>query len=95
MAAEYSQQTKPICANTNDPSCKSNQEEYDKMNMLNAQLKADGEYDVPPSKPPAPAQILTITQGFTNLQNTSMGLFIVGVLFIVYGLVSRVSKRRK
>jgi hypothetical protein len=95
MAAEYSQQTKPVCANTNDPTCKASQEQYDKMNMLEAQVKSDGAYDVPPSPPPAPAKTLTITQGFTNLQNTSMGLFVVAGLFIVYGLVSRVSKRRK
>lgn len=89
MAAEYSQQTKPICANTNDPSCKASQEEYDKMNMLEAQLKADSQYDVPPSQPPAPARTLTITQGFTNLQNTSLSLFVVAALFIVYGCVSK------
>ena len=95
MAAQYSQQTKTVCADTNDPSCKASQEQYDKMNMLQAQLKADGEYDVPPSQPPTPAKTLTITQGFTSLQSTSMGLFVVAALFIAYGLVSRVSKRRK
>ena len=95
MAAEYSQQTKPVCADTNDPTCKASQVEYDKMNMLEAQLKSDGEYDVPPSAPRKPARTLTVTQGFTNLQSTSMGLFIVGGLFIVYGLVSCVSKKRK
>ncbi len=92
MATKYSQQTKSVCTNTNDPTCKASQKQYDDMNMLQAQLKADSEYDLPPSPPPKPAQTITITQGFTSIQSTSMGLFVVATLFIIYGCVS---KRRK
>ena len=65
------------------------------MNMLHAQLNANGEYDVPPYPPPKPAQTLVVVSGFTTLQSTSMGFFVAGALFLVYGLVARASVKGK
>jgi hypothetical protein len=95
MAAKYSEQNVTVCTNINDPSCKNSQEQNNEAIALQAKLNADSKYDPDPSPPAVPGKTIVITQGFTTLQSTSMGLFVVATLFIVYGLVSRVSKRRK
>jgi hypothetical protein len=92
MAYQYSQKTKTVCTNTNDASCKQSQAQNDDMNMLYAQVNSDSKYDVPPSKPNDEAKAITVTQGFTTLQNTSLALFVSLTLFVVYGLVARVSR---
>jgi hypothetical protein len=93
MAFQYSQKTKPVCTNKNDASCKSSQSQFDDMNMLDAQIKSDSEYDVPPSKPADQAKSMSITQGFTTIQNVSLSLFVTLTLFIVYGIMGRVTRR--
>ena len=93
--SQYSQQTKTVCTNTNDPSCKTSQAQYDALNALDAQTKADGQYDTPPSPSPTQAKQITVVQGFTTLQGTYTGLFVVAGLLIVYGLVARVPRRGK
>ena len=93
--SQYSQQTKTVCTNTNDPSCKASQAQFDSLNALDAQTKADGEYDNAPSPSPTQAKEIVIVQGFTTLQGTYTGLFVVAGLLLVYGLVSRVPKRGK
>jgi len=93
--SQYSQQTKTVCTNTNDPSCKTSQAQFDSLNALDAQTKADGEYDTPPSPSPTQAKQIAVVQGFTTLQGTYTGLFVVAGLLIVYGLVSRVPRRGK
>jgi len=95
MAAQYSQQTQTVCADTNSASCKASQGQFDSMNMLHAQLNANGEYDVPPSPPPVPAKTMVVVSGFTTLQSTSLGFFVAGALFLVYGLVGRASAKGK
>jgi len=62
---------------------------------LQAKLQSDSRYDPDPSPPEKAGKTIVITQGFTTLQSTSMGLFVVAGLFIVYGLVSHASKKRK
>jgi hypothetical protein len=92
--SDYQQQTKSVCTNTNDPSCKASQAQFDNLNMLSAQVKANGEYDAPPSPSPTQAKEVVLVQGFTTLQGAYTGLFAAAALFILYGLVS-VSKQRK
>jgi len=92
--AEYQQQTKSVCTNTNDPSCKASQAQFDNLNMLSAQVKANGEYDAPPSPSPTQAKEVVLVQGFTTLQGSYTGLFVAGILLILYGLMP-VSKQRK
>jgi len=96
--SEYQQQTKSVCTNTNDPSCKASQAQFDNLNMLSAQVKANGEYDAPPSPSPTQAKEVVLIQGFTTLQGslqvTYTGLFAAAALFILYGLIS-VSKQHK
>jgi len=95
MAAEYSQQNVTVCTNMNDPSCKQSQAQHNEAMALQAKLNSDSQYDPDPSPPEVPGKTIVITQGFTALQSTSMGLFVVAGLFIIYGLVSHASKRRK
>ena len=90
--AEYQQQTKSVCTNTNDPSCKASQAQFDNLNMLSAQIKANGEYDAPPSPSPTEAKEVVLVQGFTTLQGSYTGLFAAGILLILYGLVSKQRK---
>ena len=92
--SDYQQQTKSVCTNTNDPSCKASQAQFDNLNMLSAQVKANGEYDAPPSPSPTQAKEVVLIQGFTTLEGTYTGLFAAAALFILYGLIS-VSKQRK
>jgi hypothetical protein len=92
--ADYQQQTKSVCTNTNDPSCKASQAQFDNLNMLSAQVKANGEYDAPPSPSPTQAKEVVLVQGFTTLQGSYTGLFVAGILLILYGLMP-VSKQRK
>jgi hypothetical protein len=90
--AEYQQQTKSVCTNTNDPSCKASQAQFDNLNMLSAQIKANGEYDAPPSPSPTQAKETVLVQGFTTIQGAYTGLFAAGIILILYGLVGN---RRK
>ena len=90
--ADYQQQTKSVCTNTNDPSCKASQAQFDNLNMLSAQVKANGEYDAPPSPSPTQAKEVVLVQGFTTLQGSYTGLFVAGILLILYGLVSKQRK---
>jgi hypothetical protein len=93
--SQYSQQTKTVCTDTNDPTCKANQAQYDSLNALDAQTKADGQYDAPPSPSPTQAQQLTVISGFTTMQSTYTGLFAAGILLILYGLLARGPRRGK
>ena len=90
--ADYQQQTRSVCTNTNDPSCKASQAQFDNLNMLSAQVKANGEYDAPPSPSPTQAKEVVLVQGFTTLQGTYTGFFAAGILLILYGLVSKQRK---
>ena len=87
--SEYQQQTKSVCTNTEDPSCKASQAQFDNLNMLQAQVKANAEYDAPPSPSPTQAKEVVLVQGFTTLQGSYTGLFAAAILLIVYGLVSK------
>jgi hypothetical protein len=91
----YSQQTKTVCTDTNDPTCKANQAQFDSLNALDAQTKADGKYDADPSPSPTQAQQITVVSGFTTMQSTSTGLFAAGILLILFGLIARGPKRGK
>jgi hypothetical protein len=90
--SDYQQQTKSVCTNTNDPSCKASQAQFDNLNMLQAQVKANGEYDAPPSPSPTTAKQKILVEGFTTLEGTYTGLFALAALFIIYGLVSNQRK---
>ena len=90
--ADYQQQTKSVCTNTNDPSCKASQAQFDNLNMLDAQVKANGEFDAPPSASPTQPKTVVLIQGFTTLQGAYTGFFAAGILLILYGLVGN---RRK
>jgi len=87
--SDYQQQTKSVCTNTNDTSCKASQAQFDNLNMLSAQVKANGEYDAPPSPSPTQPKEAVLIQGFTTLQGSYTGLFAAATLFILYGLVSK------
>ena len=87
--SEYQQQTKSVCTNTEDPSCKASQAQFDNLNMLQAQVKANAEYDAPPSPSPTQPKEVVLVQGFTTLQGSYTGLFAAAILLIVYGLVSK------
>ena len=90
--AEYSQQTKSVCTNTNDPSCANSQGQFDDLNALNAQVNANNKYIPPPSPPVTAPKATVIVQGFTTLQGTYTGLFTAAILLIIYGLVAKRTK---
>jgi len=87
--ADYSQQTKTICTNSNDPTCNNSQSQFDTLNALHAQVKANGKYDVPPNPPLTTPKQTIIVEQFTSLQCTYTGLFALAALLIVYGLVAK------
>ena len=90
--SDYTQQTKKICTNASDPTCKANQEQFNSLNALQAQTKANQKYDVPPSPPITPPTTEIITQGFTTIQSLSTGLYAAAALLIIYGLVAKSAK---
>ena len=90
--AEYSQQTKSVCTNTNDPTCSNSQAQFNDLNALHAQVRANGKYDVPPNPPLTTPKQAVIVDGFTSLQSMYTGLFAVAALFIIYGLVAKGQK---
>jgi len=92
MADAYAQQTRSICTDTSDPTCRNNQQQFDIINMQQAQLNANAQYDVDPPAAPAPSKTVVIVSGFTSLQSASMGLFVAATLLIVYGLVANKTK---
>jgi hypothetical protein len=87
--AEYSQQTKSVCTDTNDPTCRNSQAQFDDLNALDAQVKANGKYDVPPNPPLTQPKQVVIVDGFTSLQGIYTGLFAAAALLIIYGLVAK------
>jgi hypothetical protein len=90
--SDYAQQTKPVCTNASDPTCKASQDQFNSLNELQAQTKADGEYDVPPSPPATKPSSEIIVQGFTPAQRVTTGLYAAAILLILYGLVGKPAK---
>jgi len=61
--------------------------ENDTLTMMLAQASADGVYDPPPAQRPTTAQFVS---GFENYSaGMATAVAVCGILFFVYGLVSR------
>jgi len=90
--ADYTQQTKTVCTNASDPTCKANQDQFNSLNELQAQTKADGKYDVKPNPSATEPSSEIIVQGFTPAQRVTTGLYAAAVLLILYGLVGKSGK---
>ena len=84
MSTQYAQAVPPIC-NTGSTTCNEQQKLMQTATMLNAQINADTLYDHPPTPSDTPAKFVT---GFCDMNTFNWtSLFVVGSLFLVYGLV--------
>jgi hypothetical protein len=82
---KYAQPVQPIC-NTGSGTCNQQQSLMQTVTMLNAQVQADTLYDEPGTPSPAPAKFIT---GFCDMNTFNWtSLFVVGSLFLIYGIVA-------
>lgn len=61
--------------------------ENNNLTMMLAQATADGVYDPPPSQRPTTAQFVSEFENYSA--GTATAVAVCGILFFVYGLVSR------